>query len=46
MNNADTKNQSKNNSSDNLKENLGVMVYAHLKITDRNTGEILVNKRA
>ena len=42
----DNKSKDKNNSSDSLKESMGVMVYAHLKITDIKTGEILVNKRA
>lgn len=43
------KNQSKdeNSSTDaDLKENCGVLVYGHLKITDISTGEVLVHKRA
>lgn len=35
----------KDKSSEGVNESLGVMVYAHLKITDSKTGEILVNKR-
>jgi hypothetical protein len=29
-----------------MKENLGVMVYANIKIIDLDTKEVLVNKRA
>lgn len=27
-------------------ENIGIMVYGNLRIVDKDTGEVLVNKRA
>lgn len=46
QNQKDQLNDKKNASADELKENLGVMVYGHLKISDVATGEVLVHKRA
>ena len=41
----DKKNMQKENTNS-MKENLGVMVYANIKIIDLDTKEVLVNKRA
>jgi hypothetical protein len=40
----DTQAENRNNNQDSLNENMHLFVYGNLKISDKETGQILVNK--